>query len=452
MARIYQPHMMLLCAALVHGFLLAPAAGTAAAESPMDAAMNSMGRLMGNPAGYDPAQLADIKACMAEHNLTSFGDAAWGGFLEYATNGSYSWGKANGTGFIEYDPRPMDLQNITVYETCNFASNMAYYRTMLGVCDAGRADQYSMSSQAVHALIQSYAGLASGSAFYHAQGSSRGRHSLGNRLDNIPIATLAYVAHQVSVSALNNSQPLLSDLTPDNTYRNRTAIELAGDFIAIVEFEDVSKWNHLLNTRVGDIIADYYAVFGAIVTSMLNLIFPEEIADPLVKLIATIVAGKDEAKFLTQKYAPTFRNATKDVKLSVVTKASLALRGAGTVMKLVYAFLWQEKMIPWFGLHDAGINRLGGQALPFINKLANMLTGYKQPSKDVQDGVNVYPGDQECRVGTSPHTKWHEAAGTGLLDLMHLADDMNRILRKGLKEERGWMDFWRAVWRTHFEL
>ena len=70
---------MLLCAALVHGFLLAPAAGTAAAESPMDAAMNSMGRLMGNPAGYDPAQLADIKACMAEHNLTSFGDAAWGG-------------------------------------------------------------------------------------------------------------------------------------------------------------------------------------------------------------------------------------------------------------------------------------------------------------------------------------------------------------------------------------
>ena len=434
---------------LLHAILTLAAAAT---ESTMDAAMNSMGRLMGDPAGYDPVQLADIKACMAEHNLTAFGDAAWGGFVEYATNSSYSWGKPNGTGYIEYDPRPMDLDNITVYETCNFASNMGYYRTMLGVCDAGRANEYSMSPAAVHALVQSYAGLASGSAFYHAQGSNRGHHSLGNRLDNIPIATLAYVAHQVSVSAVSKSLPLLSDLTPDSSYRNRTAIELAGDFIAIVEFSDVSEWNQLLDTRVGDVIGNYYGIFGAIVTSMLNLVFPAEIADPLVKLIATIVAGKDQAEFLTQKYAPTFRNATKDVKLSLATKASLAMRGTGTVMKLVYAFLWQEKMIPWFGLHDAGINRLGGQAIPFVNKLANMLTGYRQPSKDVQNGINVYPGDANCRVGTSPHTKWHEAAGTGLLDLMHLADDMNRLLQDGLAADESWMDFWRSVWRTHFEL
>ena len=49
-----------------------------------------------------------------------------------------------------------------------------------------------------------------------------------------------------------------------------------------------------------------------------------------------------------------------------------------------------------------------GQAIPYVNKLANLLTGYKQPSKDVQNGI-IYPGDKACRVGTSPHAKWHES-------------------------------------------
>ena len=48
--------------------VLAPATlfatGAAAAESPMDAAMNSMGRLMGGK-GYDVDQLAEIKQCLA---------------------------------------------------------------------------------------------------------------------------------------------------------------------------------------------------------------------------------------------------------------------------------------------------------------------------------------------------------------------------------------------------
>ena len=41
---------------------------------------------------------------------------------------------------------------------------------------------------------------------------------------------------------------------------------------------------------VGDVAADYYLVFGALTTSALNLIFPANIADPIVKTIATIVA------------------------------------------------------------------------------------------------------------------------------------------------------------------
>ena len=60
-----------------------------------------------------------------------------------------------------------------------------------------------------------------------------------------------------------------------------------------------------------------------------------------------------------------------------------------------------------------------------------------------------------CRRGPSPHAKWHEVAGTGLLDLMHLADDMNRILQEKLKVEepdRSWAEFWKRVWRNHFEL
>jgi hypothetical protein len=48
---------------------------------------------------------------------------------------------------------------------------------------------------------------------------------------------------------------------------------------------------------------------------------------------------------------------------------------------------------------------------------------------NVVNSKNVYPGDDQCR-GYSPHSLWHEESANGLLEIVFLADFMNKILSK----------------------
>ena len=128
--------------------------------------------------------------------------------------------------------------------------------------------------------------------------------------------------------------------------------------------------------------------------------------------------------------SPAFRNLTSEVELSTLERLGLFLRVGGTGLKLLWAFVWQERVTAGAGyLDNADVNELGGLAMPYVNMLANAMTGFKHSDSEVQHCKDVYPGDAQCRVGPSPHAKWHEASGNGLLDLVLLADDVNGLLR-----------------------
>jgi hypothetical protein len=67
--------------------------------------------------------------------------------------------------------------------------------------------------------------------------------------------------------------------------------------------------------------------------------------------------------------------------------------------------------------------------MPRVNALANQLTGYsRKDDRRIQEGIDIYPGDQECRFGNLPHAKWHEQSGNGLIDLLLFCDDMKAVL------------------------
>ena len=61
------------------------------------------------------------------------------------------------------------MHGITVYEPCNWVSNVAFYHAVTAVCD--KTDWFAPQSVAV-ALAQSLAMLAAGLAFYHASGTN----------------------------------------------------------------------------------------------------------------------------------------------------------------------------------------------------------------------------------------------------------------------------------------
>lgn len=83
----------------------------------------------------------------------------------------------------------LDVDGIGIYEPCNSVSNMAYYRTGMGIC---AHTGWAMDESAQSALVQAYVALAMGSFFWH------GSHSfLGNVADNRLIDVLAFVSYQV---------------------------------------------------------------------------------------------------------------------------------------------------------------------------------------------------------------------------------------------------------------
>ena len=69
-----------------------------------------------------------------------------------------------------------DNQHLKIFESCNFASNMAYYHMNIALA---RYNNWVLPAGVVRGLSQSSAALALGSAFYH------GSHTkLGSQADN----------------------------------------------------------------------------------------------------------------------------------------------------------------------------------------------------------------------------------------------------------------------------
>lgn len=118
------------------------------------------------------------------------------------------------------------------------------------------------------------------------------------------------------------------------------------------------------------------------------------------------------------------------MKLTHEDSKSVAYKFIGMIMKIIYAFLWQEFFIPLTWLYnDVGVG-LGAKFMPDWNDLANRISGTPQTDDNVTTATNVYPGDSQCR-GSSAHALWHEESANGLLEIVFLADFVNSILKTG---------------------
>jgi len=102
------------------------------------------------------------------------------------------------------------------------------------------------------------------------------------------------------------------------------------------------------------------------------------------------------------------------------------------IMKIAYAFAFQEEMPPIPFLWKPVPNEMGALLLPSWNKLADHISGVPQLDEHMKQSMDVYPGDFKCR-GYSPHALWHEESANGLLEITLLADYINGLVIKYTK-------------------
>lgn len=167
------------------------------------------------------------------------------------------------------------------------------------------------------------------------------------------------------------------------------------------------------------------------------------------------------------KVSRQVRNCTSDLHVSVVDKLHLEGNALSTIIKLLYAFLWQEEWSFFEGHLDMILDPgccffvhvgstgylfffqqsmlweqticLWSMGLPIAwTTLSSMTLTCRCMIADAlsvqqltlhpswQNGTGIYPGDFWCNL-ENPHSKWHLQSAAGLTDLVFLADDVFRI-------------------------
>lgn len=393
-------------------------------ESVMLRILDSMEKLMTGGDQFNRNFYFNIRQCMSsfDSRLPEAQDSAWQGVINYwKMNGTSGdpWG-GNPSFYFENNVTETDVEGMTIYEPCDYASNVVYYHDVIEFCGRRSSDNpFSLADDYQKSLGKVFSMLAMGSAFWH------GSHTiLAQQQDKKPLAAMAYLIHQGSLSTLTSKSPILHDL--NDKVRARNAIEIIDDFQDMYLSLPVEEWHK--KTELFD-IPEYNLIFAGLVSTVLTVAFEPETVDIILHLLFSAFKLPDDLQdFLVNKYIPEIRNATSHIQIRDFEKAHYLGNALGSFSKLIYAFLWQERELTKSKLFlDPVVNYIGWVLLPRINHIANQFISYEHYDPQLQKGVNLYPGGDWCNP-VIPHAKWHLQTGIGLVDLTYLADETSKLL------------------------
>lgn len=117
--------------------------------------------------------------------------------------------------YIENVSGKFGKEEMLIFEPCNYASNIAFYRGTTRICDY---PDWSVDTEQIVSIKRSFSALAVGSAMWH------GSHTfVGYSFDNNLMAVIGYLAHQASVSGLSTTSSIVHELS--DTARSKTAAQ-----------------------------------------------------------------------------------------------------------------------------------------------------------------------------------------------------------------------------------
>ena len=219
-------------------------------------------------------QIEEFASCFhqTDPNLIRTVGTQWAKLVGYADQGgtpeSDEWRQdCNRTPREEYwmenNCTVQQYGDMTIWEPCNYASNMAYYHSVLEICSKPHNWSFPLTSK--NAIGETFALLGFSSAFYHATQTVN-----GNTVDNRVVDMIWFVIYQESVAFLKTSkQSIVKELSVET--RSQSAVEIIGNMVDMFEYQPISKWGSILtnydypSTNIGA---------GAFVGLIISLIMP----------------------------------------------------------------------------------------------------------------------------------------------------------------------------------
>jgi hypothetical protein len=295
---------------------------------------------------------------------------------------------------------------------------------MIEICERGLVEPWTLEGEYVQAFVEVYNILGMGSAFFHASNTA-----VGAEIDVVPIQAFALLFVQSSLSSFPDN-PILKEIRSPSDPALRFPSYGYVDFMTeMINEKSVYDWLGELKSLD---LPNYYLTFSGFVVIGLDIMFIDnpELADTVTKFLASLILNDAQTAFLIDEYLPEFRRvrASEGITFGGEDRKTLGNMFVGTVLKMVYAFYWQEAIVPGPHISDPEAIARGAEMLPVVNALANQLTGFYHVDEEFQQSINVFPGDARCRAEQG-HAIWQEESGNGLVDMALVAQFVDSVFR-----------------------
>ena len=384
-------------------------------------------------------------------NLLNAVNSQWAKLRDYAALGgtpeSDEWGQdcnqpPRGELWMEKNCTVQQYGNMSIWEPCNYASNLAYYHSFLETCSKNHNWSFPIKSK--NAICKTFALLGFGSSFFHATQTDN-----GGIVDVRVIDMIFFVAYQETVTFLKTSkQSIVKELSVEK--RNQPAVEIIDDMMNMFVDKPISKWGSILtNYDYPNINIGIAALVGLIISLIMPL-HPKE-GELIMNSTLSIMnlfehrINSTDVTFYEEEFIPAMIDSTADMRkvLPTMEVKTLFKNSVGVMIKFVFAILYQEQTIQnedflkyWQDDWGNTFSNFVYNLLPMINNLASSLTSFgdSYSRKDFQSGTKFYPGEEVCNKGQegSPfflHPIWHLETAIAFPDLAFLADDTHRIIK-----------------------
>ena len=217
--------------------------------------------------------------------------------------------------------------------------------------------------------------------------------------------------------------PVIHDLS--DTPRQMSGEQMVDYWLDMFNTMPVSDWTDAMAMLdIPPLTKTFSGIFGYIL--LLGLGDLNDTISVTTPLMDAFGVSPEDKEFFLSSYLPAVDDATEHVSLTLLEKTELMENTVATVIKLFYAFFWQEGV---FDLGGANLtpeaNAFGAALLPHVNEFANNLTTWSLWVPDVQAGSG-YPGSGWCN-DLIPHAKWHVETAASLADVARLADMVLRL-------------------------
>jgi len=382
-------------------------------------------QMMTGQGEFNRTLLGEYRSCMQslDADILKSQDGAWSGLVDLWENQGTRgdpWGLTS-TGMLERNVTKISVADMQVHEPCNTVSTLSFYELLNEICiSSDSGEMFYLTTMQMKTIGGAIALSSYSSGLYHISHTK-----LGAYLDKLSIQALMYSLHQASLAGLKSPSSVLTDLSEKP--RQFDSEKIVKRMNKIYKTKPVKYW--MRNFKELE-MPSYDESLTALMATALSLYYePHQVKTAVHAFAKSVRMGKEQRNFMRTVYLPQIHNITQNLNITKDERKLIKSKAISVVVKMAHAVMWRgTEQYNTTLIRSPVMNKIGQFTAPKVNNKLSSYTNNTYYSATYTSMKEVYPGQEYCSK-RYPHPKWHLLSSAMLLDLLHLVDDIFKLIK-----------------------